>query len=63
MKILHGKVFIGHLAGWGKTEEEFTSDNLAEVKVGFCRSLIKVNYFTDQVRPALGSGGCLVGCL
>ena len=53
MKILHGKVFIGHLAGWGKTEEEFTSDNLAEVKVGFCRSLIKVNYFTDQVRPAL----------
>ena len=24
---------------------------------------IVVNLFTDQVRPPLGSGGCLVGCL
>ena len=27
-----------------------------------CRSLIKVKFYTDQVRPALGSVGCLVGC-
>ena len=29
------KAFIWHLAGWGKTDEDFTSDNLREVEVGF----------------------------
>ena len=31
--------------------------------ISYCRSLFEVNFFTDQVRPALGSVGCLVGQL
>ena len=28
----------------------------------YCRSLIKVKFFTDRFRPALGSGGWLIDC-
>ena len=32
-------------------------------KISVCRSLIKLKFSTDQVRPALGSVGCwLIGC-
>ena len=34
---------------------------ICDTNVQYCRSLIEVNFFTDQVRPALGSVGWLVG--
>ena len=36
------------------------SSSLLSLFSGSCRSLKKVKFFTGQVRPALGSGGCLV---
>ena len=47
-------------------EEEFLAQEMSHVphKVSpswwNCRSLIKVKFFTDQVRPALGSVGCSI---
>ena len=42
---------------------ESFSSSLLSFFSGSCRSLIKVNFFTDQIRPALGSCGCSVGWL
>ena len=39
---------------------ESFSSSLLSFFSGSCRSLTKIKLFTDQVRPALGSGGCSV---